>query len=76
MLRSIPKQIAIYNDDYKFDVYPHSILRKFAVDDKVMATIHFVRFPLGTVRKLHSQSTGSYRVLRMIASITHELDIS
>jgi len=71
----ISKQIAICNDDYKFVTYPHSILQKFAVDGEVIVTIHFEGFSTGTVRKLHARRTGSYRVLRMITSIIHELDI-
>ena len=41
-----------------------------------MVMIHFERFPSGTVRKSNVRCAESYRVLRRIASITHELDIS
>ena len=49
----ISRQIAICNNNYKVDAYLHIILQKFTVDDEVMVTIHFDRFPPGTVRKLH-----------------------
>ena len=48
----------------------------FAADDEGMVTIHFERFPPGTARKLHPRRTCSFRVLRMINSIIHELNIS
>ena len=38
--------------------------------------MHFERFPPETVSKLYARRTGSYRLLKRIASITHELDIS
>ena len=38
--------------------------------------IYFEMFPSETVRKLHARRTNSCRVLRRIASITCELDIS
>jgi len=71
------RQIAICNDDCIFAAYSHNICRnlQFAVDDEVVITIHFEWFPPGTVRKLHARRTYFYRVLRKIASITHELDI-
>ena len=68
----ISRQIAICNGDYKFAAYTYSILQEFAVDDEVMVMVHFERFPPGTVRKLHARHTCSYRVLRMIASISNE----
>jgi len=71
----IPEEIAIYNDYYKFIAYSHSILQEFAIDDDVTFTIHFKTFSPKTVRKIHARCTGFYRVLRRIASITHELDI-
>ena len=71
----ILRQIAICKDDYKFDAYPHSILKKFTVDDEVMVMIHFERFHPETVRKLHTRHTNSYKILRRITVITHELDI-
>jgi len=50
-------------------------LQKFAVEDDVMTTIHFERFSLGIVRKLHARRTCSYIVPGRIAFITHELNI-
>ena len=41
-------QIAICSDN-KFVEYSHSILQKFAIDDRVMVMIHFEMFSLGTV---------------------------
>jgi len=67
--------VTICNNDYKLTAYSHNILHEFAVDDEVMITIHFERLPPGTMRKLHVRCTGSYKVLRRIASIIHELDI-
>jgi len=55
-----PRQVAICNDDYKFVVFQHSIiLQKFTVLNEVMAMFH-----PEIVRILHSQSAGSYRVLK------------
>jgi len=68
-------QITICNDNNKFVEYSHKILQKFTVNDRVMVIIHFERFSPGTVWKFHARCIGSYRVLRMIASITHELNI-
>ena len=50
----ISRHKTICNDDYKLAAYPHSILRVFAVNDKVMVIIHYERFPPGTVRILHA----------------------
>jgi len=36
----ITKPIAIYNENYKFDAYPYSILQEFTVDNKVIITSH------------------------------------
>jgi len=72
MMRSL--HIAICNNNY-IAIYPHSILQEFAIDDEVMITIHFERFPPGIVRKLYARHTGSYRVLGRIASIIHKLEI-
>jgi len=59
----IPRQIVIYNDNYKFAVFLHSILYEFAVNEDC------------DVMTLHSQRMGSYKVLKRNASITYELDI-
>ena len=58
-LLEISRQMIIYNDDYKFATYPHNILQEFVVDDEVIVTIHFGRFPPQTVRKLHARHTVS-----------------
>ena len=71
----IPRLIAICNDGYKFVVYPHSILQEFAVENEMMVIVYFGRFPPGTVSKLHARRTVSYRVMRRIVVITHELNI-
>jgi len=65
------RQIAICNDEYKFVTFSYSILQKFEVVNEVTGMFH-----LEIVMMLHSQRTGSYRVLRRIASITDKLDIS
>jgi len=62
-------------NDYKFIAYSQTILQKFAVNYEVMVMIRFERPLPQTVRKLHAQHTGSYRVLRKISSIAYELDI-
>jgi len=49
------KQITICNDDYKFVVYPHSILQEFAVKNMVIVMIHSERFFLETVSQLHAR---------------------
>lgn len=36
VIYEIPKQISIYNDDYKFIAYLYNILHKFGVDDEIM----------------------------------------
>ena len=71
----ISRQIANCNNGYKFVAYSHNILQEFVVDNEVVVMIHFQRFPVETVRKLHARRTRSYRVLRRITSITHELNI-
>jgi len=40
-----------------------------------MVTIHFEMLSPGIVRKLHARCKGSYKVLKRIAFITHELNI-
>jgi len=65
------RQIAICIDDYKFVAFSYSILQEFAVNKEVTCMSH-----LEIVMALHSQRTGSYRVLRGIAFITDKLDIS
>ena len=67
------KQITICNDNYKFVAYPYSILQEFTVKNVVMIMIHSEKYSLRTVSQSHSR-TYPMRVLRMITSITDELD--
>ena len=63
-----PRQIAVCNDDYKFDAFSY-ILQEFAVNEVTCM------FHPDVVMTLHNQRTCSYRVLKRNASITYELDI-
>ena len=54
----------------------NSILQKFAVNDEVIVTVQFELSPPRTMRKLHARYTDSYRVLRRIASIIYELNVT
>ena len=36
----ITRQLANYDENYKFSVYPYNMLQKFAVDRKVIVTSH------------------------------------
>ena len=65
-----PGHIAICNDDYKFTAFSHSILQELIVNE-VMGMFHSE-----IVVTLHVQCTCSYKVLRMIASITCKLEVS
>jgi len=69
----ICKQITICNDDYKFDVYPYSILQEFTFKNVVIVTIHSERFSLGTVSQFYARRTCPIRVMRRITSITNKL---
>ena len=51
----IPRKIAICNEHYNFVAYPQSILQEFAVNNDVMVTIHFERFPSKIERTLHAR---------------------
>jgi len=58
------------NDDRKCAPFSHSILQEFAVVNEVTGMIHSE-----IVRTLHSQCTGSHRVLKRYAFNTYELDV-
>ena len=60
-----PGHIAICNDDYIFDVFSHSILQGFAVNE-VTGMFHHV-----IMMTLHNQRTGCYRVLKKNAFIIY-----
>ena len=66
----IAKQLANYNDNYNFFVYPYSKLQKFIVNSKMIVTNH-----LKIVRKSHAWHTGFPRVMRRLALMTEKLDI-
>jgi len=64
-----PKQMAICNDDYKFDAFSHNILQKFTIANEVTSMFH-----PDIVMTLHNQRTG-FMDLKRNANITYELDI-
>jgi len=67
----IIRRLANCNENYKFSVYPYSMLHEFAVDSEVITTSH-----PEIVRKSHAWRTDSSRVLRRFALMTDELNIS
>ena len=52
-------------------LHTHIVFAGFTVDNKVIVTSHSE-----TVRKLHAWCTDSERILKKIASITYEFNIS
>ena len=64
-----PRQLAIFNVNYKFVAISYSNLQEFTVNE-VTGMFHHV-----IVMTLHSQRTCSYKVLKRNASITYKLDI-
>ena len=64
----ITRQLANCDENYKFYAYSYSM---FAVYSEVFVTSH-----LEIVRKSHTWRTGSPRVLRRLALMPDELDIS
>ena len=65
----ITRQLANCDKNYKFSLYPYSMLQEFAVDSKVIVTSH-----PEIVRKSYAWRTGSPRVLRRLALMIDELD--
>ena len=63
-------QLANCGENYKFSVYPYSILQEFTVNTEVIVTSH-----PEIVRKSHAWRTGPPRVLMRLALMTNELDI-
>ena len=49
--------------------------RTFNVGDYVMVCMRPERFPLGTVKKLHAQNTGPFKILKKINSNTYVVDL-
>jgi len=66
----IIRQLANYNDKYKFSAYPYSVLQEFAFDSEVILTSYSE-----IARKLHTRCTFLVRISKRSASITDELDI-
>jgi len=67
----ITRQLTNYDEKYKFSIYQYGMLQKFLVDSEVIVTSH-----PKIVRKSHAWRTSSPRVLRRLALMTDELDIS
>ena len=65
----ITKQLANYNDNYKFSACPYSVLQDL-YDMEVVVSSHSE-----IARKLHALCAGPDRVLKRSVSITDELDI-
>ena len=71
----IRRQIAISNDNYKSIVNSHKRLQEFDIRDEAMVRVRPERFSPETLKKLHVQRMGPYRVLRRFDSNAYELDI-
>ena len=53
----------------------HRQLQDLTIGDKVLIRVHSERFPLKTLKKLHTQRRGPYNVLKKFGFSAYELDI-
>ena len=58
------RQKTISNYKYQSAAESHKQLQDIAIGDKVLIRVHQKRFSLGTLRKLHSRRSGSYKAWR------------
>jgi len=65
--------ISIYK--YQSAAESHKRLQDIIIGDDVLIRVHPGRFPLGTLKRLHTQCRGSYKVLKRFGSSAYELDI-
>jgi len=65
----------ISNYKYQSVTKSHKRLQDIAIDDEVLIRFHPERFPLETLRKLHTQRCGPYKILKRVGSSAYELDI-
>ena len=69
------RQMTINNYNYQSAAESHKRLQDLVIDDEVLIRVHLERFPMGTLKRLHTRRMGPYKVLKRFGSIAYELDI-
>jgi len=64
------------NYNYQYATKSHKRLQKLAIGDQVMIRVHPERFPLGTLKRLHTRRSGPYKVLKRFSFSAYEVDIT
>jgi len=62
------------NYNYQSIVESHKQLQELAIDDEVLIRVHPERFLLETLKRLHTQCNGPYKVLKRFGSSAYEFD--
>ena len=63
------RQMTIINYNYQSATESHKRLQELAIGDEVLIRVHPKRFPLRTLKKLHTRRRGPYKFLRRFASV-------
>jgi len=69
------RQMIINNYNYQSAAEFHKRLQDLVIDDEVLIRVHPERFPMGTLKRVHTRRMGPYKVLKRFGSIAYELDI-
>ena len=73
--KKIIQKIKISNDAYKKQADSRKRLKEFSVGDFVMIKLRPERFPPGAIKKLHSRSTGPYKIIEKIGPNAYVLEL-
>ena len=68
--------MTINNYNYQSAAESHKRLQELAIGDEVLIRVYSERFPLGTLKKLHTRDRGPHKILRRFGSSTYEFDIA
>ena len=63
------------NYNYQSAAESYKQLQDIAIGDEVLIRVYAERFPMGTLKMLHTQHRGPNKVLKRIGFIAYELDI-
>ena len=75
MHEEISKKIQLSNEEYKHMADSHKRIKEFNEGDFMIIKLRLERFPFGTMKKLHAQRAGPFKIIKKIGPNAYVLEL-